>query len=111
LRQALAGDPAEVRVEGPSPLGLVELSRARQRPALASHWREACPTCAGDGAVPTVAAALAAIRRAAARVPPGRPLAVLAAPDVAAAVRAAAPEIAVTEEPGLRPRGWRLHAG
>lgn len=111
LRQALAGDPAEVRVEGPSPLGLVELSRSRLRPALASHWREPCPTCDGDGEVPTLAAAVAAIRREVARVPPGRPLAVSAAPAVAAAVRARAPEITVTEEPGLSPRGWRLQAG
>jgi ribonuclease G len=108
LRKAVADDPAEVRVEGPSPLGLVELSRARQRPPLASHWHEACPTCGGAGDVETVEAAVTAIRRHAAAAPPGRPVMVQAAPAVAAALRRAAPDIQVAEEPGLAPRGWRL---
>ena len=111
LRQAVGDDPAEVRIEGPTPLGLVELSRSRLRPPLASHWREACPTCGGDGDVETVAAAVTAIRRRAGETPPGRPLTVRAAPAVAAALRQAAPDIAVAEEPGLAPRGWSVAAG
>ncbi|MEQ9643205.1 MAG: ribonuclease E/G [Alphaproteobacteria bacterium] len=108
LRRALADDPADVRVEDPTKLGLVELSRARQRAPLASHFREPCPVCAGDGAVETVAAAVADIRRQAARARPGAT--VQAAPAVAAALRLAAPDLAVAEAPQLGPRGWRLDA-
>lgn len=107
LRRALADDPADLRVEDPTKLGLVELSRARQRPPLASHYRENCPTCGGDGTVETVAGVVADIRRQAARARPGTT--VQAAPAVASALRQVAPELAVTEASDLAPRGWRLN--
>jgi ribonuclease G len=62
--QALADDPAPIRVAGMSELGLVEMTRRRVREPLAHLLTECCPTCDGDGRVPTFATALAELLRA-----------------------------------------------
>jgi ribonuclease G len=111
LRGALAEDPAPTETTELSRLGLVELTRGRQRPALAAWWTEACPSCDGSGRVATVAAAVEAARREAARSAPGRPVRVRAAPPVAAALRQAEPALETVPDPALAPRGWRLEGG
>jgi ribonuclease G len=64
FNQALADDPAPIRVSGMSELGLVEMTRRRVREPLAHLLTESCPTCDGDGRVPTFATALAELLRA-----------------------------------------------
>mgnify|MGYP002620332310 FL=1 len=88
LRQALAKDPASTKVLGMSALGLVEMTRKRTGEPLSARLFEACPTCDGDGQLPSLPAVLAELlRRAwreAASSPPGVKLEIACAPDVAA---------------------------
>lgn len=88
LRQALAKDPAATKVLGMSALGLVEMTRKRTGEPLSARLFEACPTCDGDGQLPSLPAVLAELlRRAwreAASSPPGVKLEIACAPDVAA---------------------------
>jgi ribonuclease G len=53
LERACEGDPARVRFDGFSSLGLVLMSRKRTRESLAQQLCEPCPHCAGLGAVKT----------------------------------------------------------
>lgn len=82
LKRAFRHDPAPVEVHPMSPLGIVQVSRARRGEPLASRLGAGCPACAGTGrvAAPRLAAerllkALAGARRA--------PEAVHAATDLA----------------------------
>ncbi|HEX6957075.1 MAG TPA: ribonuclease E/G [Ferrovibrio sp.] len=88
LRQALARDPAPVKVLGMSALGLVEMTRKRVGEPLSARLFDSCPTCDGDGRLPSLPAVLAELlRRAwreAASSPPGARLEIACAPDVAA---------------------------
>lgn len=88
LRQALAKDPAPTKVLGMSALGLVEMTRKRVGEPLATRLFENCPTCDGDGHLPSLPAVLAELlRRAwreAANSPPGAKIEIACAPDVAA---------------------------
>lgn len=88
LRQAMAKDPAPTKVLGMSALGLVEMTRKRVGEPLAARLFEHCPTCDGDGRLPSLPAVLAELlRRAwreAASSPPGAKLEIACAPDVAA---------------------------
>jgi ribonuclease G len=52
LRAAVAGDPHPVWIGGMSRLGLVELTRQRRGPTLASRLLQACKTCGGRYQVP-----------------------------------------------------------
>lgn len=70
LKRAFRHDPAPVEVHPMSPLGIVQVSRARRGEPLASRLGAACPCCAGTGRVtaPRLAAerlmkALAGVRR------------------------------------------------
>lgn len=82
LKQAVAGDPTATHVIGMTPLGLIELTRERRGPALADLMQERATTASAD------AVALAALRLALSEAAhrPGRALAVVAAPEVAAAL-------------------------
>lgn len=88
LRQALAKDPAPTKVLGMSVLGLVEMTRKRIGEPLSARLFEACPTCDGDGQLPSLPAVLAELLRRvwreAASNPPGTRLEVACAPDLAA---------------------------
>lgn len=88
LRQALAKDPAPTKVLGMSALGLVEMTRKRVGEPLAARLFENCPTCDGDGRLPSLPAVLAELLRRtwreAASSPPGAKLEIACAPDVAA---------------------------
>jgi len=53
LEQACAEDPAKIRLEGFSSLGLVQMSRKRTRESLAQQVCEPCRHCAGQGMVKT----------------------------------------------------------
>ncbi len=89
LRHALADDPVAARVIGLSPIGLVELTRARVRAPLSRRLTEPCASCQGSGRVKTARAVAAEILRAAAaeaRAEPGRRLSITAAPEVVAAL-------------------------
>jgi ribonuclease G len=88
LRKALARDPAPVKVLGMSALGLVEMTRKRIGESLSIRLFESCPTCDGDGRIPSLPAVQAElIRRAmaeAAMSPRGSRFEIACAPDVAA---------------------------
>ncbi len=88
LRRAMARDPAPVKVLGMSALGLVEMTRKRIGEPLASRLFESCPTCDGDGRIPSLPSVQAElIRRAmqeAASSPRGSRFEIRCAPDVAA---------------------------
>lgn len=88
LRAAGAGDPEGLNVAGETTFGLVEMTRPRRRPALASVLAAPCSACAGAGRRPTaVGAAFDALRRllAESRARPGVAFALSAASGVARA--------------------------
>lgn len=87
LRQALARDPAPTKVLGMSALGLVEMTRNRVGEPLATRLFDTCPTCDGDGRLPSLPAVLAELLRRAWREAanaPGGKIEIACAPDVAA---------------------------
>lgn len=51
LRQALAEDPARIRLLDMSELGLVEMTRQRRGASLADSLAKPCTTCAGEGRI------------------------------------------------------------
>ena len=53
LSERLAGDPAKTHIMNVSPLGLVEMTRERNRESLAHVLCRACPSCSGRGYVKT----------------------------------------------------------
>jgi ribonuclease G len=53
LEKACEGDPARIRVEGFSSLGLVQMSRKRTRESLVQQVCEPCAECGGLGVVKT----------------------------------------------------------
>lgn len=63
LRNALKSDPAPTKVLGMSALGLVEMTRKRIGEPLAARLFENCPTCDGDGRLPSLPAVLAELLR------------------------------------------------
>ncbi len=54
LKRAFKGDQASVQIYPMSPLGLVQLSRARHGARWSTRWFRACPECGGDGHVPSL---------------------------------------------------------
>ncbi|HEX9768636.1 MAG TPA: Rne/Rng family ribonuclease [Kiloniellales bacterium] len=68
LGDALAADPAPVRIAPMSEFGVVELTRKRVRPALAELLCAPCPACAGVGLVERARRGAEVVRAAA----PGR---------------------------------------
>ena len=85
LNQALAADRAPTRVLGLSEFGLVEMTRKRTGEPLAWSFSEACERCGGEGRLPSPGAVAADLLRRARReaaLAPGRPLLLLAAPEV-----------------------------
>ena len=89
LREALARDKAPTRVLGMSEFGLVELTRKRTGEPLARAASETCATCIGEGRVPSPAAVAAELARRVqgeAAAAPGRPLTLVAAPEVVKAL-------------------------
>jgi len=53
LEKASEEDPARIRIEGFSTLGLVQMSRKRTRESLLQQVCQACSECAGQGVVKT----------------------------------------------------------
>ena len=53
LSERLAGDPAKTHIMNVSPLGLVEMTRERNRESLAHVLCRDCPSCSGRGYVKT----------------------------------------------------------
>jgi ribonuclease G len=64
LEKACEVDPARIRLEGFSSLGLVQMSRKRTRESLAQQLCEPCEQCAGLGIVKTAASTCVEIFRA-----------------------------------------------
>jgi ribonuclease G len=91
LRAGLASDRAPTRVLGMSEFGLVELTRKRTGEPLVHAASEACTHCAGEGRVASIQAVAAELARRAEReavASPGRPLTLVAAPEVVEALQA-----------------------
>jgi len=51
LRSALRKDRARTKVYAISELGLIEMTRQRERPSLLHYFSEDCPSCGGAGKV------------------------------------------------------------
>ncbi len=51
LRNALRRDRSRTKVYAVSELGLIEMTRQRERPSLYHYFTEDCPSCAGSGKV------------------------------------------------------------
>lgn len=85
LKRAFRDDPLPVQILPMSPLGIVQISRARRGQPLAAKLERACPACDGTGLVPSLRAAterlVGDVRRAGSRR-------VRAAPDLARYLRA-----------------------
>ncbi len=93
LRNALKSDPAPTKVLGMSALGLVEMTRKRFGESLAARLFENCPTCDGDGRLPSLPAVLAEVLRRAWREAGSGPsgggrVEIACAPDLAALIDA-----------------------
>jgi Rne/Rng family ribonuclease len=56
LKSAFRDDPAQVQVHGMSPLGIVQISRARRGRPLAARWRRPCRCCGTAGREPSLEA-------------------------------------------------------
>lgn len=54
FKRAFKGDPAPVQIYPMSPLGLVQLSRARRGRRWSTRWHRPCPHCAGEGQIPSL---------------------------------------------------------
>ena len=68
LRKELRHDRARTRAFAVSELGLVEMTRQRQRPSLANYFTENCAACEGSGRVLSLASATLKIERMLRRV-------------------------------------------
>jgi ribonuclease G len=68
LRQHLRRDRARTKSFAVSELGLVEMTRQRQRPSLANYFNEDCPECEGTGKVLSMQSAALKIERMLRRV-------------------------------------------
>jgi ribonuclease G len=68
LRHELRKDRARTKAFGVSELGLVEMTRQRERSSLLHYYTEDCPSCAGLGKVPSPETMLVKLERAMRRV-------------------------------------------
>ena len=68
LRQHLKRDRSRTKAFAVSELGLVEMTRQRQRPALANYFNADCPDCEGTGKVLSLPSAMLKIERMLRRV-------------------------------------------
>ena len=68
LRQHLRRDRARTKSFAVSELGLIEMTRQRQRPSLANYFNEDCPECEGTGKVLSYQSAALKIERMLRRV-------------------------------------------
>jgi len=86
LRQELRFDRARTKAFAVSDLGLVEMTRQRERSSLLHYYTEDCPTCGGLGKVPSPETMLVKLERAMRRVSSmgdERRITVKVAPDIA----------------------------
>ncbi|MCC6350777.1 MAG: Rne/Rng family ribonuclease [Candidatus Eisenbacteria bacterium] len=86
LRSELRKDRARTKAFAVSELGLVEMTRQRERSSLLHYYTEDCPTCGGLGKVPSSETMLVKLERAMRRVMAmggNRRITVKVAPDVA----------------------------
>ncbi len=81
LKRAFRADPAPLQIYPMSPLGLVQISRARRGRSLEARLRRACSVCEGTGRIPSLRAAAEQLALA---VRTRQPRAVRLAPDLAA---------------------------
>ena len=89
LESALAADRLPVRLGGMTTLGLVELTRKRERDSLERLLRERCDYCEGERTIKAPYTVALECLRAAAReaaAVPGRALTLVAAPEVVEAL-------------------------
>ena len=68
LRNRLKLDRSRTKTFAVSDLGLVEMTRQRQRPSLATYFNQDCPECGGTGKVLSLASAALRIERMLRRV-------------------------------------------
>jgi len=64
LRTQLRRDRSKTKTFNVSELGLVEMTRQRERPSLYHYYSEDCPTCGGLGKVPSLTSARMNVERA-----------------------------------------------
>jgi ribonuclease G len=86
LRTELRKDRARTKAFAVSELGLVEMTRQRERSSLLHYYTEDCPTCGGLGKVPSNETMLVKLERAMRRVSAlggNKRITVKLAPDVA----------------------------
>jgi ribonuclease G len=86
LRKHLRQDRARTKAFAVSELGLVEMTRQRERSSLLHYYTQDCPTCGGLGKVPSFETMLVRLERVMRRVSASgghRRITVKVAPDVA----------------------------
>ena len=86
LRGELRKDRARTKAFAVSDLGLIEMTRQRERSSLLHYYTEDCPTCGGLGKVPSTETMLVKLERAMRRVAAMgsfKKITVKVAPDVA----------------------------
>jgi ribonuclease E/ribonuclease G len=80
LKRAFRGDPAPLQTYPMSPLGIVQISRARRGRSLEARLRRDCPVCDGSGRVRSLRAAA---EQLVIGLRSGAPRRIRAAPDLA----------------------------
>jgi ribonuclease E/ribonuclease G len=115
LKKAFRDDPLPVDVYPMSPLGIVQISRARRGVALDARLRRACPACGGSGRIASLRleaeTLIGQLRRH-----PSSPRQLRAAPDLhaflggegAPALAGAAPGLTPALDPQLPPGGFAI---
>ncbi len=110
LRRAFRGDPLNVQIQPISPLGIMQVSRARRGRSLAVRWRRPCHCCQGSGREESLwARAEALYRRLRERTAPPRRLRL--APDLQRFLESRQPlawlsGLALETDTGLSPGGF-----
>lgn len=113
LTRAFRDDPAPVQILPMSPLGIVQISRARRGQSLDQLRRRPCPACVGSGTVQSLRGhaedLLGAIKRqggTSLRLAPD--LAAWLEKEAGAVWKQASTGLAVSRDSTLGPEGWRL---
>jgi ribonuclease G len=68
FRQGLRGDRARTKVYPISDLGIVEMTRQRERPSLYHYFTQDCPTCEGSGKILSLNSTAMALERCLQRI-------------------------------------------
>lgn len=111
LRRAFRDDPAQAQVHPMSPLGIVQISRARRGRPLAARYRRPCRCCGAPGREPSLEARIEELFQVL-RFLPRPPQRLRAGSELVGRLRQLEPGwlhgIPLVSDPELAPDAWQL---